>query len=80
MIPSSTDREKAVIDVPVFLGFGEHDLTDRYHHAVAAYHGSHDVTLFVTAGVGHCHNQAANRVVLWDRLAAWASLYGPRSR
>jgi hypothetical protein len=37
MIPSATDSEKSQIDVPVFLGFGEHDLTRRFHHAVSSY-------------------------------------------
>jgi pimeloyl-ACP methyl ester carboxylesterase len=72
MIPGSTDREKGRIDVPVYLAFGDHDLTTRPHQAVATYRHSRDVTLFVMPGAGHCHNQSGNRVMLWDRIADWA--------
>jgi pimeloyl-ACP methyl ester carboxylesterase len=71
MIPGSTDREKGRIETPVYLAFGDHDLTTRPHAAVAAYRSSRDVTLFVVPGAGHCHNQAGNRIMLWDRMAEW---------
>jgi len=76
MIPGSTDREKGRIETPVFLGFGDQDLTTRPHAAVAAYRSSPDVTLLVVAGSGHCHHQSANRVMLWDRVGAWARRIG----
>ena len=76
MIPGSTDREKGRIETPIFLGFGDHDLTTRPHAAVAAYRRSRDVTLFVTPGSGHCHHQSGNRVMLWDRVGAWAQRIG----
>jgi pimeloyl-ACP methyl ester carboxylesterase len=72
MIPGSTDREKGRIEVPVYLAFGDQDLTTKPHATVAAYRRSRDVTLFVVPGAGHCHNQSGNRVMLWDRLADWA--------
>ena len=71
MIPASTDREKGRIETPVYLGFGDHDLTTQPHAAVAAYGKSRDVTLLVVPGAGHCHNQAGNRVMLWDSMATW---------
>jgi pimeloyl-ACP methyl ester carboxylesterase len=79
MIPGSTDREKGRIDTPIFLGFGDHDLTTRPHAAVAAYRSSGDVTLFVTPGSGHCHHQSGHRVMLWDRIGAWAGQIGQAS-
>jgi pimeloyl-ACP methyl ester carboxylesterase len=72
MIPGATDATKAAIDVPVFLGFGDHDLTDDYEGARARYTAAPEAELFVLPGSGHCHNQATTRVQLWDRLADWA--------
>jgi pimeloyl-ACP methyl ester carboxylesterase len=79
MIPGSTDREKGRIETPVYLGFGDQDLTTRPHAAVAAYRRSRDITLFVTPGSGHCHHQSGHRVLLWDRVAAWAQRIGQES-
>ena len=73
MIPGATDTHKAGIAVPVFLAFGDHDLTDDYEGALARYVAADDRELFVLAGSGHCHNQATTRVQLWERLAAWAT-------
>jgi pimeloyl-ACP methyl ester carboxylesterase len=72
MLPHATEKEKSDITVPVFLGFGENDLTRDFIGSVALYTSSRDVTLFVLPGSAHCHNQATGRVVLWDRLAHWA--------
>jgi pimeloyl-ACP methyl ester carboxylesterase len=72
MLPGSTDREKATITVPVFLGFGEDDLTQDFIGCAALYKAVDDITLFVLPGAAHCHNQSALRTTLWDRLAYWA--------
>jgi pimeloyl-ACP methyl ester carboxylesterase len=72
MLPGSTDREKAAITVPVFLGFGEEDLTQDFIGSVALYKAANDISLFVLPGSAHCHNQSALRTMLWDRLAHWA--------
>ena len=71
MIPGSVAREMAAVDVPVFLGLGDHDIAGDPHGIPACFVGSRDVTLFVLAGSGHNHNVAPDREVLWDRLAAW---------
>jgi pimeloyl-ACP methyl ester carboxylesterase len=72
MLPGSTDQEKAAITAPVFLGFGEDDLTQDFMGCVALYTATNDITLFVLPGAAHCHNQSARRTMLWDRLAHWA--------
>ena len=72
MLPFATDRDKAAITVPVFLGFGEHDLTQDFAGSVGRYGSSNDITLYVLPGSAHCHNQSALRTDLWDRLAHWA--------
>ena len=76
MLPGSTDQEKAAITAPVFLGFGEDDLTQDFLGCVALYTAANDISLFVLPGAAHCHNQSALRTRLWDRLAYWARGYG----
>jgi pimeloyl-ACP methyl ester carboxylesterase len=76
MLPGSTDGEKAAITAPVFLGFGEDDLTQDFMGCVALYTAATDISLFVLPGAAHCHNQSARRTMLWDRLAHWAQGYG----
>jgi pimeloyl-ACP methyl ester carboxylesterase len=73
MIPAATDDVKATITAPVFLAFGDHDLTDAYEANLAKYRSANDTTLFVLAGSAHCHNQAGTRAVLWDRIEAWTT-------
>jgi pimeloyl-ACP methyl ester carboxylesterase len=72
MIPGATDDAKRAIDVPVFLAFGDHDLSSDYFGNMARYCSSRDVTLFVLPDAAHCHNHAVTRTLLWDRLVAWA--------
>jgi alpha-beta hydrolase superfamily lysophospholipase len=79
MLPGSTDGEKAAITAPVFLGFGEDDLTQDFMGCAALYKAANDISLFVLPGAAHCHNQSALRTLLWDRLAHWAQGYGSTS-
>ena len=72
MIPGSVAAEMAAVDVPVFLGVGEHDIAGDPHGIPAFFIGSNDVSLFVLPAAGHNHNVAPAREVLWDRLATWA--------
>ena len=72
ILPGFTDRERAEVDVPLFLGFGQHDLGQNAHDTVTRYRRCADLTLFVLNGSGHCHNQATNRHELWDRMVTWA--------
>ena len=71
MIPHATDHEKAAIDVPVFLAFGDDDLVDDYLGTAAAFTACHDLALYVLADSGHCQNLAAGRHELWRRMTAW---------
>jgi pimeloyl-ACP methyl ester carboxylesterase len=73
MIPGATNECKATIDVPVFLAFGDHDLTANYAGNLARYTATHDATLYVVHDSAHCHNHATTRTRLWDRLATWAT-------
>lgn len=71
MVPGHTDTEKGAVSVPVFLAFGDHDLTEDYDGEAARYTSSPDVTLFVLRDSAHCHNQATTRDELWARVAHW---------
>jgi alpha-beta hydrolase superfamily lysophospholipase len=59
------------VDVPVFLCFGEVDMSPDPRREVTLYTSSKDVTLFLLPGSAHCHNIAGTRQVLWDRLVPW---------
>ena len=73
MIPGSTDAEKAAVEVPLFLAYGDGDLTRNFTGAFARYAGATDATLFVLRDAAHCHNQAATRAILWDRMSRWVT-------
>jgi pimeloyl-ACP methyl ester carboxylesterase len=72
MIPGSVDAEMAAVDVPVFLGVGDHDIVGDPHTVAACFPSCRDFTMFVLPGTGHNHNVAPEREVLWERLAVWA--------
>jgi pimeloyl-ACP methyl ester carboxylesterase len=71
-IPGVTADEAALVDVPVFLGYGEVDVSPDRGREAQFYSRSPDVTTFVVAGSAHCHNMASTRHLLWRRLLAWA--------
>lgn len=62
----------AQVECPVFLCFGEHDVHERPRDEVAFYAKSRDIRMVVLENAAHCHNFAASRGVLWDRLCAWS--------
>ncbi len=75
-----TAPDVKVIDVPVFVGYGERDITGNARATGDALASCPDISLFELAGSGHNHNVAPNRTELWDRLGVWAStVVGPRS-
>lgn len=69
------------IDAPVFLAYGEADVSPDQSRESAVYSGSPDVTFFRLRGSAHCHNGATTRQLLWDRLAlvidSWRATVGP---
>jgi alpha-beta hydrolase superfamily lysophospholipase len=73
MIPGSVDAEMAAVDVPVFLGVGDHDIVGDPHAVPASFPACNDFTLFVVPGTGHNHNVAPAREALWERFARWAA-------
>jgi pimeloyl-ACP methyl ester carboxylesterase len=70
--------ELANVDVPVFLGFGEHDITGTARATAEEMPRCRDITIFELPGAGHNHNVAPTRAALWSRLASWAEAVSPR--
>jgi pimeloyl-ACP methyl ester carboxylesterase len=64
--------EMSEVDVPVFVGFGERDITGDARDTANALPRCPDITLYELAAAGHNHNVAPNRQQLWDRLGHWA--------
>ncbi len=73
MLPGNIAAECARVDVPVFIGVGELDMTGPAHAIPAAFTASHDVTLQVLPQAGHSHFLFPARTQLFDRLANWAA-------
>lgn len=71
MIPGASRPALEAVDVPLFLGVGEHDITGDAHQIPTQFPASRDITLFVCRGSGHNHNVAPTRTELWDRLLVW---------
>ena len=73
LVPDFSRLDVASIDVPVFIAFGERDVSANPRLEPSFYESAPDVTLLVLAGSAHCHNFASTRTVLWQRLTDWAS-------
>ncbi len=73
MLPGNIAAECAAIDVPVFIGVGELDMTGPAQLIPAAFSTSRDVTLEVLPQAGHSHFIFPARAQLFDRLAEWAA-------
>jgi pimeloyl-ACP methyl ester carboxylesterase len=71
MILDSARAERASIDVPTFLAFGDDDLATDYAASPAQYGSVADAALYVLTGSGHCHDQASERRSLWGRMLDW---------
>jgi len=65
--------EAAVIDVPVFFGEGERDVSENPWEESARFPRVRDFTLFVCPRMAHMHNFASTRRLLWDRSVDWVA-------
>jgi len=71
MTPGLAQPFAYLISVPVFLGFGEFDVSANPRQEAVAYPLSGDITTVVVPNMAHMHNFADNRQRLWDRLLTW---------
>jgi pimeloyl-ACP methyl ester carboxylesterase len=74
MIPGVVAEHAALIDVPVFLGYGVVDVSPDPRAEAAHYRSSPDITTVVLADSAHCHNMASSRLRLWQRLLDWTQV------
>ena len=77
-VPGITAEAAGGIDVPVFLAYGDIDVSPAPHLEPSYFTQSRDVSLYVLAGSGHCHNMANTRTLLWDRLLDWCDTINER--
>jgi len=70
MIPGSHDLERTSIEVPVFCGVGEFDITGDPAE-LPGYLPKASVDVFVLPEAGHNANIASGRAKLWDGVLRW---------
>jgi pimeloyl-ACP methyl ester carboxylesterase len=73
MGPGFVAADAAAVAVPVFLGFGERDVSTDMRAEPAAFVASPDITLCIVPRMAHMHNFASTRALLWDRLSHWVT-------
>jgi pimeloyl-ACP methyl ester carboxylesterase len=80
MIPGTSDREMAAIDVPVLAVVGENDIVREVERLPQLFVATPELTEFVLPGSGHNHVIAVERMLLFDELGRWVTALGPRRR
>lgn len=71
--PGTVAPEAAVIRVPVLVVAGERDVVPDPMREPTAFQSANDVSVFVCPKMGHMHNFATTRHLLWSRLHHWGS-------
>lgn len=69
--PGSAKADARAITTPVFLGYGERDVSPDHEEDAACYQNAASVQVFTLPGSGHCHNLAQGREALWKALSWW---------
>lgn len=64
--------EAALIDVPVFFGQGERDVSPDPHAEALFFPLCNDFTLYILPRSAHCQNFASTRHMFWNRMHDWA--------
>jgi pimeloyl-ACP methyl ester carboxylesterase len=73
MIPGTSDREMAAIDVPVLAAVGEKDIVREVERLPQLFSATPELTEFVLPGSGHNHVIAAERLLLFDEIGRWVA-------
>ncbi len=71
LLPGVLAREAGSVRVPVFLGYGEIDVTAEPLADVAMFRSSCDIRLSIIPGMAHMHNFAPSRRLLWRKISAF---------
>lgn len=73
LTPGIIAPEAAAITVPVLVGMGERDVLTDPRAELRAYRSATSVDWFECPRMGHMHNFASTRELLWRRIEAWAA-------
>ena len=78
--PGAVASEAAGVAVPVLLAMGDRDVVADPASEVRAFLSSPSVDLFVCPHMGHMHNFASTRSLLWRRIDTWATWVAARRK
>lgn len=68
LTPGVVAPEAAAITVPVLAAMGVRDLVPDPRSEPRAYASARSIDVFVCPGMGHVHNMAGTRALLWQRI------------
>jgi hypothetical protein len=71
MTPGYAKPFADLIEAPVFLGWGDVDVSSEPHREPAGYPRSRHVTVAVVEQMAHMHNFADTRAQMWEHLMRW---------
>jgi hypothetical protein len=71
LAPGSLGPEAAAIVVPVLSAFGERDVVENPRDEHKAFRHAVDFSAFICPRMGHMHNFATTRELLWSRIDHW---------
>ena len=71
LAPGSLGPEAAAIVVPVLSAFGERDVSEDPRMEHKAFRHAVDFSSFICPRMGHMHNFASTREILWARIHHW---------
>lgn len=77
MTPGAVASEAAAITVPVLCAMGERDIVPDPKGEPRAFHSASSVDIFICPRMGHMHNFASSRLLLWQRIEGfgqWCAL------
>jgi hypothetical protein len=72
LAPFAVAREAGAVRVPVFLAYGETDVTPEPLADAAMFRSTCDITLLIVPRMAHMHNFAPTRSKLWRRMSDFA--------
>lgn len=73
MLPGNVTEAAAAVEVPVFIGIGDHELWVSLADLVSQFPATNDVTAYLLEQAAHTHTIATTRHQLWARLCHWAA-------
>jgi hypothetical protein len=79
MTPGIFASEAAAVEVPVLIAVAERDVVADLKGEPRAYLSTRSIDLFECPAMGHLHNFAGTRELLWKRIDCWIEWVSQRS-